>query len=208
MRTEIDPKTTSRAFAFETWMKSPQPMVTIFKTLRIEKLIKASQCKKIKLNMLMCWCIGYAASQIPELRFLPVGKKLMQFDRFAINVIVKTKNGSICMCDVPFNENIQQFNTDYLQLTKQVQDSGKPHDLSDDCMVIGTSALTECEIDGVVNQYSGLYNNPFIAWGKYRRGWLKKRLPISLQFHHVQMDGAEACRFLNILQEEINDIKY
>ena len=29
----IDPKTTTRAMAFELWMKAPNPMVTFFKTL-------------------------------------------------------------------------------------------------------------------------------------------------------------------------------
>ncbi|MBP3466343.1 MAG: hypothetical protein J6K01_01865 [Paludibacteraceae bacterium] len=29
----------------------------------------------------------------------------------------------------------------------------------------------------------------FLAWGKWRKGWLKTMLPISFQFQHVQMDG-------------------
>ena len=31
-------------------------------------------------------------------------------------------------------------------------------------------------------------------------------LPISFQFHHVQMDGGHAARFLERLQEEINNL--
>ena len=33
MKQEINPKETSRAMAFELWMKSPMPMVTLTKTL-------------------------------------------------------------------------------------------------------------------------------------------------------------------------------
>ena len=29
----IDPKTTTRAMAYELWMKAPNPMVTFFKTV-------------------------------------------------------------------------------------------------------------------------------------------------------------------------------
>ena len=47
----------------------------------------------------------------------------------------------------------------------------------------------------------------FLAWGKYRRGLFKTTLPISFQFHHAQMDGFEAARFLNGLQETINGLK-
>ena len=38
MKQEIDPKNTSRAQAFELWMKSPMPMVTLVKTLDVTRL--------------------------------------------------------------------------------------------------------------------------------------------------------------------------
>lgn len=34
-------------------------------------------------------------------------------------------------------------------------------------------------------------------------GMFKTTLPVSFQFHHVQMDGGHAARFLDILQDEI-----
>jgi chloramphenicol O-acetyltransferase type A len=53
---------------------------------------------------------------------------------------------------------------------------------------------------------SGIFNNPFLIWGRYRKKWLRYELPISFQFHHTQMDGAHAGRFLANLQEEINKL--
>lgn len=74
-------------------------------------------------------------------------------------------------------------------------------------MVIGTSALVQYDIDGAVGMYSGIFNNPFLIWGKYkRRGRFKKTLTVSFQFHHTQMDGAYAARFLDRLQQEIRQI--
>ena len=198
---EIDPKTTSRAAAFELWMQAPMPMVTLFKTFDVSRIVKVSRRRQLKFNMLMCWCIGKAASTVDEFYVLPVGDKLMQFDKLAVNVVVNTKSGDISTCDIPFSENVAQFNADYLRLTHKVWDTGNPHDLSSDYMVIGTSAMTACELDGIVNIYSGIYNNPFLAWGKYRKRWLKSVLPVSFQFHHTQMDGAQAARFLNALQD-------
>ena len=61
-------------------------------------------------------------------------------------------------------------------------------------------------IDGVASVYSELFTNPFLAWGKYHQGLFKTTLPISFQFHHAQMDGFEAARFLNGLQEVINKL--
>ena len=40
------------------------------------------------------------------------------------------------------------------------------HDLAQS-MVIGTSAIIDTEIDGAVGMNSGIFNNPFIIWGKY-----------------------------------------
>ena len=73
-------------------------------------------------------------------------------------------------------------------------------------MIIGTSAIPHTELDCIINQYSGRYNNPFLAWGRYHKGWMKTTLPISFQFHHTQMDGAHAGKFFASLQEEINNI--
>lgn len=80
------------------------------------------------------------------------------------------------------------------------------HDLTES-MVIGTSALAQYEIDGAVGMYSGIFNNPFLIWGKYKRRLLKTPLTISFQFHHTQMDGAHASRFLDGVQKEIDKLR-
>ena len=82
----------------------------------------------------------------------------------------------------------------------------RDHDLSD-AMVIGTSAIVDTELDGSVGMNSGIYNNPFLIWGRYRRKLWKTTLPISFQFHHTQMDGAHAGRFLFYLQEAIRTLR-
>ena len=73
-------------------------------------------------------------------------------------------------------------------------------------MVIGTSALPQTEIDGAVNIYAGFYNNPFVVWGKYRKRFLQATLPVSFQFHHTQMDGGHAARFLEGFQEAVRSL--
>ena len=52
-------------------------------------------------------------------------------------------------------------------------------------------------------QYTDQFCNPMVMWGKYRKGLFKSTLPVSFQFHHVQMDGGHAARFLQRLQYEI-----
>ena len=204
---EINPKDTTRAYAFEMWMQSPNPMVTFFKRLDVSRLVRISRRSGMKFNMLMCYCIGRAASSVKEFYMLPVGDKLMQYDKIAVNTIVANCGGEVSSCDLPFSEDLAQFNSDYLRLTKQVAESCVDHDLSQDSMVIGTSALAQYDIDGAVGMYSGIFNNPFMIWGRYRRAWFKTTLMVSFQFHHTQMDGAHAARFLDCLQREIDNLK-
>ncbi len=203
--TVIDPKTTARAEAYELWMNAPNPMVTFFKTFDVTPLVRLSRKRGLKFNMLMDYCIGKAASGIKEFYMLPVGRELWEYDGIAVNTIVKNKKGEVSSCDIPFSGSLEQFDADYLRLTRQVAENCENHDIADS-MVIGTSAIIDTEIDGAVGMNSGIFNNPFIIWGKYHKGFFKTTLKLSFQFHHTQMDGAHAGLFLRLLQENIKEI--
>ena len=205
MKTEIQPQESNRAEAFSLWMSSPVPMVTLTKTFDVSRLVKVSKRTGMKFTVLMCWCIGKAASQVEEFFLLPENGRLFRYDRLAINIVVQNVKGGINLCDVPYSDDIEQFNTNYLELTARAAKTCESSAL-EDYMIVGTSALPQIELDCIVNQYSGRYNNPFLAWGRYRKGLFKTTLPVSLQFHHVQMDGGHAARFLQCLQNEINNV--
>lgn len=207
MAREINPIDTTRASAYELWMKAPNPMVTFFKTLDVTNLIKVSKKKNLKFNMLLDYCIGKAAAPVKEFYILPVGDKLIQYNTIAVNTIVKNKDGEVSSCDILYTEDLNAFNRDYLKYTTQTAKTCQDRDLSADSMVIGTSAIVDTEIDGAVGMNSGIFHNPFIIWGKYRKKGFRYYLPISFQFHHTQMDGAHAGRFLENLQHEITGMK-
>ena len=202
----MDPQKTSRAEAFKLWMDAPNPMVTFFKTLNVTPIVRLRRKTGLKFNMLLCWCIGKAASEIKEFYTIPVERELVQYDSLAVNTIVKNRTGEVSSCDVPFSNSLAQFSADYLRLTRSVAETCENHDLPDS-MVIGTSAIVDTEIDGAVGMNSGIFNNPFIIWGKYRKGLFRTTLTLSFQFHHTQMDGAHAGRFLQNLQETILEIQ-
>lgn len=203
MKQEVNPKDTIRSQAFELWMKSPMPMVTLVKTFDITRLRKVSQGRQMKFNMLLCWCIGKAASQVEEFYLLPKDGKLFKYDRLAINVIVDNVQGGISNCDIPFSNDFQQFRRDYDTLTNASATTCS--DITDeDAMIIGTSAVVGTELDCIVNQYSGIFNNPFLVWGRYRRHWFRTTLTLSFQFHHAQMDGKQATLFLERLQKTLH----
>ena len=202
MKTEVQPQETKRAFAFEMWMTAPMPMVTLVKTMNVSRLARLSRKTGVKFNTLMCWCIGKAATRTEELHLLPENGKLYQYDQIAINVVVRNRKGGINSCDIPYTEDLQQFNRDYLELTTKVAEECQSSFL-DGYMIVGTSAMIQTELDCIVNQYTDKFLNPMVMWGKYRKSWFKTLLPVSFQFHHVQMDGGDAARFLEMLQQTI-----
>ena len=206
MPTVVDPKETTRAAAFELWMKAPNPMVTFMKTLDVTNLIRISRKRNLKFNMLMDYCIGKAASGVKEFYMLPVGSDLVRYDAIAVNTIVKNRTGEVSSCDILYTPDLDAFNQEYMAYTAQVASTCQDRDLSEYAMVIGTSAVVDTELDGVVGMNSGIYNNPFLFWGRYRKKWLRYELPVSFQFHHTQMDGAHAGRFLERLQMAILEL--
>ena len=204
MAREIDPKNTTRAAAYQLWMNAPNPMVTFFKTLDVTNLIRVSKKRQLKFNMLLDYCIGRAAASIKEFYILPVGDVLMKYDTISVNAIIKNKNNEVSSCDIFYTEDLDTFNREYLKYTFQVGETCQDRDLSNDSMVIGTSAIIDTEIDGAVGMNSGIFNNPFMIWGRYRRKMFRYYLPVSFQFHHTQMDGAHAGKFLRNLQDVID----
>ena len=204
---EIDPQRTNRAQQFEIWKNAPNPMLVFVKKMDVTNLIKISRRKHLKFNMLLDYCIGKAAINQREFYLLPMGDKLMQFDKIAINTIVKNHTGEASSCDIEFTPDLNEYNLNYLKYTEQVSNSCNERDLSEECMVIGTSAIVDTELEFAGGMYSGIYNNPFIIWGKYSKHFFKYYLNISFQFHHAQMDGMHAAQFLNNMQEMIHTLR-
>ena len=123
----------------------------------------------------------------------------------AINVIVDNIKGGLSFCDVAVCDDLEAFNANYLHQTDTICHTCQDM-LDPEAVIVGTSAVTGTELDSIVNQYSGIFNNPFVAWGRYHKGWFKTTLPLSFQFHHAQMDGSHAARFLEELQRVMNTI--
>lgn len=81
---------------------------------------------------------------------LPVGEKLIQYDNLAVNTIVKNKNEEVSSCDISYIEDLKKYNEQYLVHTHHVAESCQDRDLSEQSMVIGTSAIIDTEdVEGV-----------------------------------------------------------
>lgn len=196
MATFVTPEDSGFSNYFELWKDDPMPMMTLTRTYSVSALQK----RKERFNALLGWCIGKSASDIESFYLLPCREGFWQYTWLGINIMVRTDSGDLVSCDVPFSEDLNQFLADYDRLTGQCRETGEEYSLSEDYMIIGTSALIQTELDSVVNAMSPWFN-PFFIWGKIRKNGT---LPISFQFHMAHLDMAETAAFMNRLQETID----
>ena len=204
---EVNPQETTRAKQFEIWKNAPNPMLVFVKRMDVTNLVRASRRRGLKFNMLLDYCIGRAALAQKEFYMLPVGDKLYEYDAIAVNTMVKNVAGEVSSCDIKFDGDFEAGCRDYMKYTAEVAATCVDRDLSGECMVIGTSAVVDTELEFAGGMYSGIYNNPYIIWGRYSRRFFRYYLNLSFQFHHTQMDGAHATRFLNNVQREIDALR-
>ena len=204
---EVNPQETTRAKQFEIWKNAPNPMLVFVKRMDVTNLVRVSRRRGLKFNMLLDYCIGRAALVQKEFYMLPVGDKLYEYDAIAVNTMVKNVAGEVSSCDIRFDGDFASYCRDYMKYTAEVATTCVDRDLSHECMVIGTSAVVDTELEFAGGMYSGIYNNPYIIWGRYSRRFFRYYLNLSFQFHHTQMDGAHATRFLNGVQREIDTLR-
>lgn len=204
MKREIDPLKTPRAKNYIAFEHATQPMVTMTATLDITPLIRLKR-KGYKLNMLMCYCIGKTAQTMPEFYRMVEGRRMYQYDSLAINVIVMNCKKELSFCDIAVSDDLDTFNREYLQFTTEAHDQCQDRELPDR-MVIGTSTITNFELDSIVNGYFGQFDNPILAWGRHHRHWFHTYQKISFQYNHILLDGTHAGRFFATMQDTINQL--
>lgn len=208
MKKKITPAEAGRELEYSYWINNSMPMFHLTATLDITRLVRLSRKdKRMKMNMLMCYCIVRAAQKVKEFHTLIANKEFIWSDRINVQTILKDKEGQLRFVDLPCTDSLEEFSENYYRIGKEVWEKCEHH-LDEDALFIGTSCLsTSLPLDAVVNQCNESFLNPFLMWGAYRRQFpWRYKLSISLQVHHVQINGSEACQFLELLQDEMNSI--
>ena len=205
MRIEIDPMETSRRSQFECFRNCACPTIVATKIYDVTPLLRYGRKHNMKFNMLLCWLMGKVASKIDVLYTIYEPYRLYKYDKICVNIVVPSSNDCVNLCDVPYNDSLEQFAADYDRITYQSIHEQRDI-LLDDYARLGTSAVIQTELASVTGGYNDKYTNPFLSWARYHKGWLKTTLPITLRANHIQMDGGHCARYLEMLQEEIKNI--
>lgn len=202
----VSPLGTSRQSIYEDLKDSACPTIMLSKEFDITPVVRYSKRNGMKLNMLLCWLIGRAASDISEFYALYDNHLLHRYDTLSLNVVVDAGEHGIFLCDVPYSASLPTFAADYDRICGQAI-AERRNILSDEHARVGTSAVVQTELSFITGGYNEKYTNPFLTWGRYHRGWLRATLPITMRVHHIQMDGGHCARFMANLENAIRSLR-
>lgn len=209
MKKIISPEEAGRQMEYDCWMKSKMPMAHIAVNLNITRLVRfCKRHKDVPMNAAMCFCIAQAVNGIKEGHLLIDGDNIVWGDVVNVQTIVKDKKGSLRFCDLPTVDSLEEYVANYRRIVKEIYESCSHH-FESDRIFIGTSCIsTRIPIEMAVNQWNDTFQNLFLMWGAYRRSLFGRcTLTMSLQFHHVQINGGEVCLFFELLQKQFDSIR-
>lgn len=72
----------------------------------------------------------------------------MVYNHIAVNTIVKNRKGEVSSCDIAYDPELKVYNRQYLKYTHRAARDCRDQDLSQNYMVIGTSAIIDTDMDG------------------------------------------------------------
>lgn len=196
---------TPRQSSYEDFKHCACPTIMLSKVFDITRVVRMARRHGLKLNMLLCWIIGKAASEIREFYVLYEQHMLHEYDSLSLNIVVDAGD-AIFLCDVPYSPSLKQFAEDYDRICAQTI-SERHNILFDNHARVGTSTLVQTELSFFTGGYNEKYTNPFITWGRYHKGWFRSTLPVTLRVNHIQMDGGQCARFLAGMERIIEDIQ-
>jgi chloramphenicol O-acetyltransferase type A len=190
---------------YERFMKEPSPSVCVTGTFDITNVYKQKK-KGHSLNALLCYCILHAAQNIEEFHYSIKEDGLYYYEKMKTNAVVNGKDGLLYYADYKYYDNFQDFEKEYKRVNKYCYDNCTNFQ-EDTGSLIGTSAIPGFPFTSISLDVSVSFWDNFIMWGSYETKGFKKKLNISLRFHHATIDGQRAALFFNELQQKLNTIK-
>ena len=202
---KVDLKEYEYAEMYERFIKEPAPSVSVTGNFDITNVYKQKQ-KGHSLNALLCYCVLQAAQKVDEFHYSIKEDGLYYYDYVKTNAVVNGKNGQLYYADYKYFDNFKDFEEEYKKITKYCEENCT-HFSEDTGALVSTSAIPGFPFTSFSLGISITFWDHFIMWGKYEKKGFKKKLNISLRFHHATIDGQRAAKFFNELQNEFKKIK-
>lgn len=202
---KVDLNNFKNASMYNRFVKEESPSVCVTGKFDITNIWKQKK-KGHRLNALLCYCVLKAAQNVKEFHYSIKEDGLYYYENMKTNAVVIGKDDLLYYADYKYCETFEEFEQEYKRVNKYCYENCVSF-IEDTGALIGTSAIIGYPFTSVSLDVSKDFWENFIIWGKYEKKFLKKKLNISLRFHHATIDGHSAAQFFNELQKQFNLIK-
>lgn len=199
---KVNLKTYKNVDMYTRFMKEPSPSVCVSGNFDITNVWKQKK-KGHSLNALLCFCALQAAQNIEDFHYSIKKGGLYYYEKVKVNAVVNGKNGLLYYADYKYFDNFEDFEKEYKRVNKYCYENCT-HFQEDTGALISTSAIVGFPFTSISLDVSVTFWDNFLMWGNYEKKGLKKKLNISLRFHHATIDGQRAAKFFNELQKQFN----
>lgn len=205
---KIDINNWKRKEYFEHYFSNVPCTYSMSIKLDISNIIK----NKMKLYPSMIYCISTIVNQHEEFRINinPKGEIVLYDVLFPCYTIFhkndETFSNIWTKYHTDYNDFLNEYEKDQIMFINNKGINAKPNTPENTFPI---SMIPWTSFDGfnlnLKNDYD--YLLPIFTMGKYYHENDKIILPLSIQVHHAVCDGFHTCRFLNELQEKINQLQ-
>ena len=158
------------------------------------------------LNAILCYCVLQAAQNVEDFHYSIKEDGLYYYKNMKVNAVINGKDGLLYYADYKYFDNFKDFEIEYNRVNEYCSENCT-HFQEDTGNLIATSAIVGFPFTSISLGMSKTFWDNFLMWGKYEKKGFKKKLNISLRFHHATIDGQAAGRFYNELQKQFDLIK-
>ncbi len=148
-----------------------------------------------------------AALPISEFRYRIRGDEVVEHEIIHPSVTVLAEDDLFSFFTVKYENNFQTFLSEYYRLMEREKKnpSLEEEPLKDD--LIYMTALPWFSFTGLMHplHLNPVDSIPRIAWGKISTKEKSVRMPLCVQAHHALMDGVHLGKFLELLQEMLDN---
>ncbi len=207
----VDIEKWERKAVYENFVKYTNPAFSF--SVRLDVTALKNKCKQENRSFFaeFLFVVMQAVNSIPELKLRILDDKVVQFEKINASFIVKAKSGVIATCRVQMSDH----DTFYAAVRKGVEDAKEEKQAredfnttnANDCVYV--SCLPWTDFYSVINPYNFVDKEqssiPRLTWGKYVVEEGRYKMFFDVSCHHALLDGEPVCRFINLLQDKLNE---
>ena len=200
---KIDMQNWSRREHFEFFNAFNHPHYSLCANVDLTKLYPFVKQQGYSLNAAIIYVISRAANAVQEFRYRIKDGEVVEHETVSPAVTILVANDLFSFCAIDYTPDFNEFAARAARLIAAVKENPTLKDPPGRDDLLYMTALPWVSFTSFTHpmqQHPADYI-PRFAWGKYFQEGARLKMPLSVQGHHVLMDGIHMGRFYAAVEE-------